>query len=375
MTRKFWLRTLRNLVLRNKPYFAHLAFTHVCNLHCSFCHIPEEKVQELDTDGMKRIIDKLDRMGIAYLSISGGGEPLLRKDFATLLNYSADRGIYTKITSNGTMPQARYDELLASRVSEIAISLDGVRGNQLPYAHVGPKILQTIRYLNDNLPSGKKLIVNITISNANRDQTADIVDFCTREFPKARLWLNPVVVGEGKLRVKTETKVDPEFMRRVKSPTLLNTKSFIKGCEDYFNAEKYDWGCLAGELFFDIKPNGDFWICQDHPSKARLNILDDDFEAKYRTADFSNRRDCSGCTYSCYWMPQKSFEPRHWEGLATMWWKATTSPDEPCRQTERRVGWGAGFAHFCLSRLRRTRPSDSPHSKNLAAPAPKPAKT
>src|SRR5687767_14979958 len=100
MTRKFWIRTLRNLIWRNRPYFAHLAFTHVCNLHCSFCHIPEEKVREFDTEGIKRIIDRLDSMGIAYLSISGGGEPLLRKDFAELLNYAAKKGLYVKITSN-----------------------------------------------------------------------------------------------------------------------------------------------------------------------------------------------------------------------------------------------------------------------------------
>jgi MoaA/NifB/PqqE/SkfB family radical SAM enzyme len=339
------------VVNRNKPYFAHLAFTHVCNLHCSFCHIPEYKVQELDTEGMKRVIDRLDKLGIAYLSISGGGEPLLRKDFAELLNYAAEIGMFVKITSNGTMPKSKYDELLASRVSEIAISLDGVRGNQLPYAHVGPKILDTVGYLSDNLPRDKKLILNITVSEANRPQIEEIVEYCTSEFPKARLWLNPVVVGEGKLRVATEQKVNPEFFQRVDSPTMLNPKFFKKGCEDYYNAEVYDWGCLAGEMFFDIKPNGDFWICQDHPSKTHLNILDPDFEQKYRNADFSNRRACSGCTYSCYWMPQKSFEPRHWEGLANMWWKSVTSPDEPCRRTERNVGWAAGFAHYCVSRL------------------------
>ena len=155
MTRKFWIRTLRNVVLRKRPYFAHLALTHVCNLHCSFCHIPEYKVQELDTDGMKRVVDKLDQMGIAYLSISGGGEPLIRKDFAAILNYAAGRGMYVKLTSNGTMPKSKYDELLACGVSEIAISLDGVRGNQLPYAHVGPKVLQSIGYLNDKLPRAR----------------------------------------------------------------------------------------------------------------------------------------------------------------------------------------------------------------------------
>ena len=350
MTRKFWIRTLRNVVFRNRPYFAHLAFTHVCNLHCSFCHIPEYKVKELDTHGMKLVIDKLDKMGIAYLSISGGGEPLIRKDFAELLNYAAGRGMYVKITSNGTMPESKYAELVACRVSEIAISLDGVRGNQLPYAHVGPKILRSIAYLNNNLPRDKKLILNITISKSNYDQVEDIVDYCTREFPKARLWLNPVVVGEGKLRVATEEKVNPEFLRRVQSPTLLNPKIYAEGCEDYYKNEIYNWGCLAGEFFFDIKPNGDFWICQDHPSKTHLNILAADFDERYRKADFSNRRACSGCTYSCYWMPQKSFQPRSWEGLASMWWKASTDPNEPCRQTEQKYGWPVGLAHFCASR-------------------------
>jgi MoaA/NifB/PqqE/SkfB family radical SAM enzyme len=351
MTRKFWIRTLRNFVLRKRPYFAHLALTHVCNLHCTFCHIPEYRVQELDTEGMKRVVDKVDQLGIAYLSISGGGEPLIRKDFAEILNHAAGRGMYVKLTSNGTMPQSKYDELLACGVSEIAISLDGVRGNQLPYAHVGPKVLQSIRYLNDQLPRGKKLILNITVSHSNYNEVEDIVDYCTTEFPKARLWLNPVVVGEGKLRVATQEKVNPDFLRRVKSPTLLNPAVYTKGCEDYYRSEIYNWGCLAGEFFFDIKPNGDFWICQDHPSKTHLNVLDPDFDQKYRTADFSNRRECSGCTYSCYWMPQKSFQPSGWEGLASMWWKVSTSPDEPCRKTELKYGWVAGLAHFCTSRI------------------------
>ena len=113
-------------------------------------------MQELDTDGMKRVVDKLDQMGIAYLSISGGGEPLIRKDFAAILNYAAGRGMYVKLTSNGTMPESKYDELLACGVSEIAISLDGVRGNQLPDVHAGRKVLQSIGYLNVKRAPGQE---------------------------------------------------------------------------------------------------------------------------------------------------------------------------------------------------------------------------
>ena len=193
-------RTLRNEILRKRPYFAHLAITHRCNLRCRFCHITEESYDDLDLDGMKRVIDMLDRMGVAVLSICGGGEPLLRKDCARIVNYGADKGLYAKITSNGTLPASRYRELLESEATEIAISLDGVEGDDLPYSHVSPKILRTIRYLNDNLPKGKSLTINVTVSDINYKQLDTIVTYCTREYPNARIWLNPVVTGEGKLR-------------------------------------------------------------------------------------------------------------------------------------------------------------------------------
>jgi MoaA/NifB/PqqE/SkfB family radical SAM enzyme len=351
MSAKTVFRTFRNVIFRNRPYFAHLALTHRCNLKCTFCQIPEERVKEFDTDGMKRVIDKLDNMGIAYLSISGGGEPLLRPDFATIINYAVGKGLVVKITSNGTMPRAKYAELLASGVSDIGISIDGVAGNELPFAHVGPKVLESIAYLNDNLPKGKLLTLNITVSQSNLAEVDDIVSYCTRQFPKARLWLNPVVVGQGKLRVATENKVNPNFLRRVWSPTLLTPNIFRDACDEYYRSETYNWGCLAGEFFFDIKPNGDFWICQDHPAKSPLNIMDSDFDRKYREADFSNRRDCSGCTYSCYWMSQKSFELRSWHDIAAIWWRRNTHQNEAFHETVDRHGKIAGFAHFCATRM------------------------
>jgi MoaA/NifB/PqqE/SkfB family radical SAM enzyme len=352
MSMKFVVRTLRNFVWRNRPYFAHLALTHVCNLRCRFCHIPEERIHEQDTEGMKRIIDRLDRMGIAVLSISGGGEPLLRKDFAAILNYAAGKGLYVKITSNGTVARSRYEELLATRVTEIAISLDGVRGADLPYSHVGPKILDTIRYLNDHLRRGMRLTLNITVSETNRDQVGDIVDYCTREFPNARLWLNPVVVGEGKLRVSTQSKVDPAYLHEVASPTLLTPAFYKEVCDDYYRHETYDWRCLAGEMFFDVKPNGDVWICQDHPSRTPLNVLDPEFKRKYRQADVSHRRACSGCTYSCYIVPQKGFEPAAWAGMVGMWWKSATRPEDAWRKTADAYGLGAGILHLGAARVR-----------------------
>jgi MoaA/NifB/PqqE/SkfB family radical SAM enzyme len=350
MSWKYAWRATRNAVSRARPYFAHLAITHRCNLRCRFCHIREERCEELDFDGMKRVIDVLDRLGIAVVSISGGGEPLLRPDFAAIVDYAAGKGMYTKLTSDGTMPLDRYRELLLSKVSEIGISLDGVEGSDLPHSHIGPKILQTIRYLNDHLPKGKGLTLNVTISQDNRDRVDKIVDYCTREFPNARIWLNPVVVGEGKLRTNRMKKVDPSYLRRVDSPTLVKAEFYTRGVEELYRNDGLNWGCLAGQFSFDIKPNGDFWICQDHPAHSPLNILDPAFMEKHGQTDFSYRKECSGCTYSCYLVTQKLFEPRNWPDLARIWWKTATPPNDPCREVARRYGWVAGILYFCTLR-------------------------
>jgi MoaA/NifB/PqqE/SkfB family radical SAM enzyme len=350
MNWKYAMRTIRSEIRRKRPYFAHLAITHRCNLRCRFCHIAETPYEELDLEGMRRVIDVLDRMGIAVLSICGGGEPLLRKDFAAIIDYAVEKGLYTKITSNGTLPLDRYRALLRSGATEIAVSLDGVRGDELPYGHVSPKILETIQYLNDHLETGRSLTLNVTVSDRNCGEVDEIVDYCTREFPRARIWLNPVATGEGKLRTDRVNMADPGYLRRLDSPTLLKSDFFIRGAEEHYHGGKFDWGCLAGTFFFDIKPNGDFWICQDQPSRPLLNILDPDFERKYRRADFGYRRRCSGCTYSCYFLTQKLFDPRNWPDLGQIWWRMNTAPDERCREIADRYGWVTGLLYFCTLR-------------------------
>ena len=355
MSLKFALRTMRNVVLRDHPYFAHLALTHRCNLRCRFCRVQEERFTELDTEGMKRVIDVLDRMGVGVLSVSGGGEPLLRRDFAVILDYASRKGLYTKLTSNGTMPLARYQELLRSKVDEIGISVDGVDGSDLPFSHVGPRILETVRYLNDHLPPNKKLTLNVTVSECNRGQVDRIVSYCTREFPNARIWLNPVVTGAGLLRNGISPKEEPDYLKRCQSPTLLKAGFYTAGVYEQFRSDRFDWGSKAGRMFFDIKPNGDFWLCQDQRSKELLNILQPDFRERFRTLDVGYRRACSGCTYSCYYLTQKGFEPANWKDMGVLWWTSFTGPDAPCRRIALKYGWLAGLVSLLDSRCRGNR--------------------
>lgn len=342
MTGKFFRRTFRNLLFRERPYFAHLALTHRCNLRCRFCHVTENRFEELDTERMKRVVDVLDEAGVAVISISGGGEPLLREDFDIIIDHAAELGLYVKLTSNGTMPRAKYERLLKSRVDEIGISLDGVKGHDLPFSHVGPQILGTLKYLNDNLPAGRHLTVNATISATNRGEAQEILAYCEEHYPKARVWLNPVVAGEGALRTKRAERCAPDYLETARSETRLKAEFYNAGAKAQYEQERFDWGCLAGDLFFDVKPNGDYWLCQDQPSATPLNVLDPQFAAKRALVSKEQRRRCEGCLYSCYFMVQKSFEPRHWRDVGLMWWQTNTEPGGRERAAAKKYGpWGA----------------------------------
>lgn len=305
MKTKLIARTIRNLV-STEPYFAHLCVTQRCNLRCTYCQIWKERIEEASTEKTKQIIDKLDKMGVGIISITGG-EPLLRSDIGEIINYISGKGLYVRLTSNGMMPREKYEKLLKTNIDAISISLDGVEGIETPNSKVNPQILNTIKYIYKN--KGKiKLSISTVLHRKNQKKVEKIVDYVEKNFPGIGVFVQPVVVGTGNLRTRSQEKVDPRILHKIKT---IDPKFFIDACEDYYHKDKFDWNCKAGKLFFDIKPNGDFHICQDFPTK--LNILADDFIEKWNKSDFQKTIDrCSGCTYSCYFLAQESFKPKNW---------------------------------------------------------------
>jgi MoaA/NifB/PqqE/SkfB family radical SAM enzyme/SAM-dependent methyltransferase len=351
MTAKFVLRTFRNVAFRDHPYFAHLTVTRGDGRPRAQSADPGERPEEMDTEGMKQIVDVLDRMGVAVLSVVGPGEPLSRPDLPTIMTYAARKGIYTRVTSNGKMPLARYAELLKSGVKEIAVSLDGVRGNDAPFDRVDPRAVRTIRYLNDNIPPRKLLTLKISVARAGCEQVEDLVSFCATEFPKALVWLHPVNVGSGEIPLATEAKVDPDCFRRCEPSTLLRLEFYEQELEGQYRADISRWGCRAGQLFFAVEPNGDFRICKAQPSREPLNVLEADFRKKLKGMDLNYRRECAGCSYSGYMVTQRGFEPRNWVDMAVLWWFANTRPGDRCRDVAYKYGWFAGLMNYCGSRV------------------------
>ena len=102
--------------------------TYACNLQCVHClsSSGQRDPRELTTAEAKRVLDELRDLQVFYINI-GGGEPMVRRDFFELLEYSIDNGIGVKFSTNGAFIDAdKARRLAAMDYLDIQISLDGI---------------------------------------------------------------------------------------------------------------------------------------------------------------------------------------------------------------------------------------------------------
>ena len=102
--------------------------TYACNLACVHCLSSSGRrdPRELTTAEAKAVLDELHDLQVFYINI-GGGEPMIRRDFFEIVDYSIDRDIGVKFSTNGafiTDDAAR--RLAAMDYLDIQISLDGL---------------------------------------------------------------------------------------------------------------------------------------------------------------------------------------------------------------------------------------------------------
>jgi len=102
--------------------------TYACNLQCVHClsSSGQRDERELSTGEAKKILDDLRDLQVFYINI-GGGEPMVRRDFFELLEYSVANGIGVKFSTNGAfIDEEKARRLAAMDYLDIQISLDGV---------------------------------------------------------------------------------------------------------------------------------------------------------------------------------------------------------------------------------------------------------
>ena len=88
------------------PRVVEISWQDRCNIDCFFCSTSEIRAGnfELSTQRLELLFDELQRMKVRAVRLMGGGEPLFRKDAASLITSLGRRGIrITDVTTNGVL--------------------------------------------------------------------------------------------------------------------------------------------------------------------------------------------------------------------------------------------------------------------------------
>ncbi len=288
-----------------KPSYVVYCCTARCNLRCVFCDWWKRSIPELNTNEALKLIDNLCDFGVSVIDFSGG-EPLLRKDLELLALRAKDYGVYTILSTNGTLIDDQRAKRLSKAFDIINISLDGFEETHDTTRGVKGVFKEVLRALKALKNLDVKVGIDLTIYKGNAHEILslftwlkDKVDFVSFQpimpYPPSegvKPELRDVdIIVEGLLKLK---KLSPSY---IAPPTW-----YIKALKAYFRATMPRI-CDAGNLYFMIDPDGTVYACnavkESIMGNASKQSLREILSSQRRLRAIERTKKCRGCLSQC----------------------------------------------------------------------------
>ncbi|QTP53395.1 heme d1 biosynthesis radical SAM protein NirJ [Billgrantia sulfidoxydans] len=144
-----------------------------CNLTCKHCYTVSADVDfqgELSTDEVFTVLDDLKRFRVPALILSGG-EPLMRPDIFEISRRARELGIYTGLSTNGTL----IDERNIARIAEcgydyVGISIDGLEATHDEFRRRKGAFRESMHAVKLCKQHGIKVGLRFTLTQQNYEQ-------------------------------------------------------------------------------------------------------------------------------------------------------------------------------------------------------------
>jgi len=174
--------------------------TRRCNLSCVHCYSQSANKNyagELSTEEGRALLDDLAEFGSPVVLFSGG-EPTLREDLLTLIEYARKRGMRAVISTNGTL----IDETMAGQFAEaglsyVGISLDGMRETNDRFRGQKGAYDKAIQAIRNCQKAGVKVGLRFTINKRNVKDVPEIFQLLTDENIPRVCFYHLVYAGRG----------------------------------------------------------------------------------------------------------------------------------------------------------------------------------
>lgn len=201
-----------------------ISVTDRCNLRCRYCVVSDkinwiESNKAINAEEIFRLVKVFSELGVNRLRITGG-EPLVNPDTCKIIskiksNISAIEKI--NMTSNGVLLGKYFDELVASKLDSINISLDTLNADKFHYITKSNNFNEVLQNIKDISSTNIKTKINVVaLKNFNDGEIFDFIDLSDLLNVTVRFiefmpftgnqWLPSSFISSKDLRDKIEKK-------------------------------------------------------------------------------------------------------------------------------------------------------------------------
>lgn len=123
LMRTGWRALTRPRRISEPPLHAQIEPTNFCNYDCLMC-CHKDVVKKPEHMPLEKFTEIIDGLRPGYVTLSGYGEPLMHPQLFDMIGLLTQRGISTNITTNGSLLRNHFDDILASGLELVSVSLD-----------------------------------------------------------------------------------------------------------------------------------------------------------------------------------------------------------------------------------------------------------
>ena len=268
-----------------------IAPTYDCNLSCKHCY-NSKITNDISKDQWKEVIgrwaDFVKREGKEGIAHFKGGEPFVYKGLDELLNYSAERKLWTFITSNGTLigdEQAQHlGELYGRTKGKVILSFNGSTPEIDEMLRQGGAYQKTVEASKRLRANNVSFDINYVTHSGNEEDVERAIYF-GKKLGAVQFNLLPLVergsARENGVNIPNLARVLKQVERARNNGASDILEWSVADMIHKLGSGKYECtGCTAGfRGLVYITPDGNVYSCPNTAMEEhRLGTIDDSFE-------------------------------------------------------------------------------------------------
>ena len=338
------LSILKALITKRSPYYIQFYITGRCNLKCRQCNIVETNsaLHEVTLEEIDTIARNIRAIGGGIVLLTGG-EPFVRQDLHEIVDIFRRYKLDLRLQSAGLATTDQLQKCYDAGARDINVSLDSLLEAKQDYINAVPgswaRAISCLERISRIFNRGSAITsLGCVLSRFNYREIPAILEFATDigwhlslvpvhitsiDQPFGFRSYDEVFEFDAGSLADLEAVLTRVLEMKKSGALLFDSERFIWSAYEFLKTGRSTWRkndvCDSADLYFAVRPNGDFAVCCDHNlDEAPPTLLSPDFVSQYKSRQIQKRCDpivksCTGCHYGSY--PEVTISVRDWRAL------------------------------------------------------------